>query len=354
MYSDISALFQAAQIMLPFVSIDFLLLTLVFALPSPDSFENNLTQLLGPQPNRVTWAAMSDSWASGVCYGNLAYKGDSTWLRIKDAYAVQLSEDKTWYKGLQDFKFVACSGARIINAKGQDIDMTIPDDGKTPVRRRYATMHFGGNDAGFYDIAVDCFYQPIPSLNAYGPPYPSENSACKKALKRVRENIQGASAHNDPNHVNVFGAINSIMDWQPEEDANPDFDLYVIGYAAFFNIDDSSTWCNDQSFRVIPFIHKPLLSLVLRRKVNQLTLDLNRLFQQVLTERNDKHVHYIDPNPNFDGHRWCEPDQTSRGDLFNYDGCKAWFFNSQIPKDVPSPCIRNSPSPIQILDFNVP
>ncbi|KAL9115233.1 MAG: hypothetical protein Q9227_001027 [Pyrenula ochraceoflavens] len=303
---------------------------------------------------------MGDSWASGVRYKDRVY-GDGTCLRNKDAYSVQLSEDTGWTDETQKFKFVACSGARIGAALGQAIDMSTDDDNKSKIKRKFGTMTLGGNDAGFYQVAVDCFYQYNPQPDAYGPPYPDPNSACKKALQGVRDNIANAA-----DKVNIFAAIDAVMNYQRHDMSNPDFDLYVTGYAHFFNVDDDSTWCNDQSFGVLPLFHKPLLSLELRREVNDLTSRLNALYAQAVADKHDKHIHFVDISPYFgssghDGHRWCEPNQKDPADLFNYDGGKSWFFNFQIPKDVPVPCIDSlkssslkSSTSFPLLNFDIP
>ncbi|KAL9110137.1 MAG: hypothetical protein Q9227_005331 [Pyrenula ochraceoflavens] len=333
------------------------LATLAVALP-PQWRNTSVENLVGPPAGvsrgHLPWAAMGDSWASGVTYDKLAYDKDAGCLRIKDAYSVQLSKDHGWTNDHQEFKFVACSGSRIAAAVGQAQQMSTDSDDKTKIKRKFATMTLGGNDAGFYDVAVQCFYQYNPRPGIYGK-YPDKNSACKKALAQVRDNIALARTRPDEdNPVDIWGAIQSVMDWQRDEAQNPDFELYVTGYAHFFNVDDDSTWCNDQSFGVLPLLNKPLLSLELRREVNDLTTELNRMFRDAVLERQDKRVHFVDISPRFDKHRWCEPDQKTHDDLFDYSGKKAWFFNFRVPQDVPIPCVKDQQPGFPLLDFNTP
>ena len=112
---------------------------------------------------------------------------------------------------------------------------------------------------------------------------------------------------------------------------NKDFHYQIshIGYSRFFNADDDSTWCNDQTFGKKPWsgLSPPKLTLELRRKLNQLSDDLNgALYANLLGYENDKlnnpgketarkngwlvtrtFFANLDAHaPNFEGHRFCE------------------------------------------------
>ena len=85
------------------------------------------------------------------------------------------------------------------------------------------------------------------------------------------------------------------------------FQLYITGYAHFFNIDTDG--CNTTSFGALP-VHQPLLNIALRSAINGLVQDLNDMYQAAITEENDPNVHYVDvsesPNDGFDTHRFCD------------------------------------------------
>ena len=59
----------------------------------------------------------------------------------------------------------------------------------------------------------------------------------------------------------------------------PDFRYQILhlGYPAFFNADDDSTWCNDQTLGkfLVGTFNPPKLSLQLRRWMNELSFDFN-------------------------------------------------------------------------------
>jgi hypothetical protein len=74
-----------------------------------------------PPPKTPTfeWAALGDSWASGVTYSGDKdnYDDDKNCLRLEDAYSVQMKKDKSWTVNDQNFHFVACSGAQLFDSK---------------------------------------------------------------------------------------------------------------------------------------------------------------------------------------------------------------------------------------------
>ncbi|MCJ1254120.1 hypothetical protein MMC24_001934 [Lignoscripta atroalba] len=291
------------------------------------------------QDGVLHWAGLGDSWASGVTYEHkpsVNWDGDPEAVkacrRIADAYGAQMSNDTGWLNGMKpDFKFISCSGARILNMLGQAEQMD-----NAPA---FATLTVGGNDAGFYDVAVACIYHSEPRQN-YGPEYPDESGECWKAIDWAHNRINGGKQRDD-----IKKALGAIYDTDQAK-VDPAFHIYLTGYARFFNQDDP--YCNDQSFGVFPW-SKPKLSggeKGVRPAINKLTDDLNTLYKDVVKQEYPITVSYIDVNLGFDGHRFCEPDMTDF-----YNNPDLWFFNLNLP----SPFQADNLDPnaaVPIFDFS--
>jgi hypothetical protein len=75
-----------------------------------------------------------------------------------EAYSSQLKDDSSWTNGFtQNFNFASCSGARLVN-------MVNPGDPSAGQMAKTGSPHVvimaaGGNNAGFYDIAMSCICQ---------------------------------------------------------------------------------------------------------------------------------------------------------------------------------------------------
>jgi hypothetical protein len=97
-----------------------------------------------------------------------------------------------------------------------------------------------------------------------------------------------------------------------------DFQLYVTSYAAFFNTD--TTDCNKSTFHYWWAAYNPpsdrpanrivYLTQDLRAEINGLVTDLNNVIAAAVSDVNKAHagnrIHYVDVNPRFNAHRWCE------------------------------------------------
>jgi len=99
----------------------------------------------------------------------------------------------------------------------------------------FITLQVGGNDMGFFDIAINCIYQP-DSAETYDPQYPEDpncQGACCQAIQKSQNNIDNA--------------LNNALTTTLEEILNAPhvakarfFYLYLLGYVHFFNVD--TTW----------------------------------------------------------------------------------------------------------------
>lgn len=214
----------------------------------------------------------------------------------------------------QDFIFAACSGARFTDMAPSQMSQT-----GSP---RFVTMTIGGNDMNFFNIAVNCIYQPELQTD-YGLDYdidPNCTGQCCQAIKASQQSID-ESLEND-----LTTALDDIFDTHNIDKA-ADFYLYVTGYVHFFNVD--TTWCNTASFGAT--IHSPKLTQQKRVAINNGVQQVNSKYQQIISAYNppkSMHVGFVDISPPFSddgGHRFCEVWATSQWSQY-YDK-NLWFWN---------------------------
>ena len=79
----------------------------------------------------------------------------------------------------------------------------------------------------------------------------------------------------------------------------------------------------------LPYYATPRLSNELRQDVNSLVANANSVIKSVIEEFpypkiNNRFAQYVDPNPNFDGHRYCEDSHASDKLLHAWD---IWLWN---------------------------
>lgn len=137
----------------------------------------------------------------------------------------------------------------------------------------------------------------------------------------------------DPNskgfYFDMHRTIQDVRDQQKSK-----FDLYVIGYAHFFNVDSpDSDWCNDASFTVSwdeinPANGKKRVPLnnELRSKINDLTSKLNNQISNVVASFKTENVMYVDISAGFNGSRFCEPGSNEFLDRWGNDN--VWFWSA--------------------------
>ena len=79
--------------------------------------------------------------------------------------------------------------------------------------------------------------------------------------------------HGDDFYARMAKVYDGIFDQMPND---RHYQVLHIGYSKFFNADDDSTWCNGETFGKIGLgASRPKLTLELRRKLNDLTDELN-------------------------------------------------------------------------------
>ena len=216
------------------------------------------------------YAVIGDSWGSGVAYNQDALYDNNLddCLRTKESHGPQMEADTTWTgsfsSGLRD---AACSGSRLVDlAKG---NYQMGKVGQPDV----VIMTSGGNNCDFGVIVDVCTYHSSPTTN-YGPAYADDTNsigACAKAL------------NNAPNYItntlqqDLITTVEDILG-DSNVNLNPDFLLYVTGYAQFFGT-DYDPWCNQEAWNVLGVSPTPYLSTELRMVLNGLVSKVNQLFQ---------------------------------------------------------------------------
>jgi hypothetical protein len=225
-----------------------------------------------------------------------------------------MSEDKSCIPDgkEQNFKFVACSGARSISmaAAAHQGHIQSKDIGPVDV----LTMQVGGNNAGFYNLATKCIFHA--EVQDYGPEYPADGE-CLKAIKASRRYIDTWSGWIPGTlYADAYNTIRDVVN------DHPGTKIYVIGYTYFFADSDEDTWCNDFSF-VTKTEQRQKLTLELRRDINLLVTEMNNQIR--LATQKFKDVGFIDIWPGFNKHRFCEKSHSAWDQYF---GNQVYLWNA--------------------------
>ncbi|KAL8731549.1 MAG: hypothetical protein Q9181_004270 [Wetmoreana brouardii] len=278
----------------------------------------SLYDLFKRDDDTFEWGAIGDSWATEVAAKTAdeyvpGQNKDNSCLRTNYAYGPQLEQDSTWTHGLtENFHFAACSGKHLSDmAKDQN---QMKDTGKPHL----VTMTAGGNNAGFYEIAVNCIFQHLNQ--DYGPEYADDYDGvgeCANSIKKSYEYITSTGDFDDIGYnLNTHGNLF----------------LYVTGYATFFAVDND--WCDRESFGALPF-RKPKLTLPLRKAFNNLTDSLNSVYSKIVADYPHLGIRFVNITKGFDGHRFCEAKPAWRPDWWwhnhQYYSSDVWLWNLSPP-----------------------
>ena len=204
-------------------------------------------------------------------------------------------------------------------------------------------MQAGGNDAGFYLVALNCIFQFDPTAPL------KRDYDCDEAINNARGYLNGDFTEHLTNTWNdVFKA--------KAANADKDFHLYQIGYAHFFNLGDSGAWCNNESFGVTP-LNQPKLTQEVRQGINDLTTLLNDKISSAAAgyrppNPDKQHIGFVDVSWGFDNHRFCEgvhaPDQPGcsccTGHAGQYYNMDVWFWNLSPAIIAPGSCPPGLPT----------
>ena len=134
--------------------------------------------------------------------------------------------------------------------------------------------------------------------------------------------------------ANITTALREII----HKNGNDAFKVYMTGYVTFFN--ESTSLCESSSFKIYSPHYdntheengQPWLTKSLRTQLNDVVVALNMMLSHVADSinalyANTQKVVFVDPNPAYAEHRWCEygvyePDN---------DRLDTWLFLSGTP-----------------------
>ena len=309
------------------------------------------------------WGSLGDSWASGVSFDgkNTDYDNNTNGcLRWKNSYGPLMEADTTWTTNPQTFHFAACSGAFLdhieLNPQDTKPEMNPPqmDQVGNPMMLTYQA---GGNNCGFGEAVSKCLY-PFPGLLGYDKPYPDPNGACFQAVNKSNTYINNMRTNDDDSeephglYLDEFRTIQAVL-LKDAVKNNPDFKLYVLGYAHFFNL--GTNYCDNLSFApgvkadpnglgeiagssaealglLETNYHPPNVTNQLRTDFNDATTRVNNVIRKAVNDVNDPRVKFIDVSPAFNGHRFCENSHSALDQWFNTD---VWLWNLNFPSQDP-------------------
>ncbi|KAG8531788.1 uncharacterized protein KY384_003424 [Bacidia gigantensis] len=257
-----------------------------------------------PHGGTFNWYAMGDSYTAGPGAGGLHPSNKGKCVRSLGSYGPQLQDD--WvYNQPNDLTFLACTGDitdDLIKTQLPEISSEPPSD--------LTILTIGGNDIGFANIAESCLVGRIGTED------------CDSLIKKARDTMESESFK-----INMNKTYDGIFAQMPKDFH---YQILHLGYSRFFNADDGSTWCNDQSFGKLGVsrIPMPKLTLELRRKMNQLSDDFNTKLQLLTFAYANNKMNFPDRgtavgngwvrnrlwfgnvdghSQSFQGHRFCEP-----------------------------------------------
>ncbi|KAL8833427.1 MAG: hypothetical protein Q9170_004270 [Blastenia crenularia] len=252
---------------------------------------------LSPAAIIPEWTAMGDSYASGVGAGD-AIPPEKPCRRFTNSYPNQMDKDPRLGAAV-DHKYnaVMCSGSTFKNIQSGGPFSQADQLGNPAV----ATLTIGGNNVGFRAILTACIYRF----------YAWRSGDCNTEIANSQAIIDS------PDFASSLSqAINDAVG----KAQNPDFRLYVTGYAAFFNEDTDqcnnvnvALWWGSSSYWTKEFCHG----------MNVLLMNLNAKIAEVANGLGNSKVTYVDVDHLLNTHRFCEAPVKEP----DYRNENIWFFH---------------------------
>ena len=290
-------------------------------IPDPKALKVSTEHLITRDTSPWPYGVIGDSWGSGVSYNDdVLYDNNlDNCLRTKESHGPQMEADTSWTgpfsPGLRD---AACSGSRLVDLSKGAYQM-----GKVG-SPNVVVMTSGGNNCGFGNIVTVCIYQPDPSNN-YGPAYKDDTERtgeCAKALDNAQTYITNTLQQD------LINTINDILA-DPSVKSNPEFLLYLTGYAQFFG-PDYDPWCNKEAWNIFGKSATPYLSVELRKAFNDHVSKVNDIYKTTIQQHFAKQARFVDVDSGFSGHRFCEPGANHNDQLntdTNFEKVYLWNLN---------------------------
>lgn len=266
---------------------------------------------LRPNPIKKGYTAFGDSYAAGIGTGKTSTWGCRQGRFSYPDFIASTVEDI-------DFQNLACSGATVQSLLSGGAYSQV-DAWTNPTAADIATISIGGNDIGFYNILTAC----VLWVGGYWA------GDCDAEVAKANEILSSSDLS-----ANITLALKQIMD----RNGNDTFKIYMTGYVTFFN--ETTPLCESSSFRIYnphyDTTHKekgqPWLTTAVRTQLNDVVMALNTMLSRIADSlnayyANSQRVVFVDPNPAYAGHRWCE-DGVHEPDNDRLD---TWLFLSSSP-----------------------
>jgi len=234
------------------------------------------------------WAALGDSYASGIGAGNRV-----SWRcsRYDRAYGQLINDDESLGTNpSRQFHFLACSGHTTKNILDGQVN-TLSN------KQMMITMSAGGNDVEFGNVIDACIFQ-----------YERKNWKCDGQLQTTKDLIQGADFARN---------LDSLIQATRKKLAYPNSRIFWTAYAKFF--DTSTKNCDGVTWATIWALgRREYLTQARRNQLNDLVNLLNSKIEDAVKRAGPQvvFVKWEDKVAQIDG-RYCEPgvDETSgKGD----------------------------------------
>ncbi|KAH7088317.1 SGNH hydrolase-type esterase domain-containing protein [Paraphoma chrysanthemicola] len=250
--------------------------------------------------------AIGDSWGSGVSWSEDTQYDDnmSRCMRYKYAWSTVVNSNYSQWTpdtGKESvFEFKACSGAHLEDMMNQMDQLTRPN---------LVLMEAGGNNADFYPMADACLFQANYTKD-YGTKYEHDNDPknrtgeCRREIDLVRSRLQG-----DAMEQKVRDTIHA---WRGHKAVvGNDASLFLLGYARFFG-PDLDPACDKWNFCIPWKMKVQNLVAPMRADFNELVGSMNTAIRRAVESFDDDKIQFIDIDPGFEGHRFCEPGHRKR------------------------------------------
>ncbi|KAF2489166.1 SGNH hydrolase [Lophium mytilinum] len=287
------AILRKASIILPFIAS-----TLAVPLISrQDDGTVNQTDINVVWP--ISYIALGDSFAAGIGAGHYTDASNAQVKQCKrfdGSYPTQVTSLLTQVED-KNFRFEACSGNVL-----EDISNQIQDLDKT--KAQVITLSISGNDFNFGGVVEKCVYN-IAFLDS------TKDSECKTALQKSSDLING-----DGVWAKYTQQVNNILDNVAIQDkfGYSWSTLVITGYAQFFGEAVDGDKCSNNRFPIrgtAAPVYGNLLRTNVRTQMNALVVAVNQKIQQKILPVNTDKIRFVDIDPLFEGHRFCEKGRTT-------------------------------------------
>ncbi|KAH8881069.1 hypothetical protein GQ53DRAFT_773639 [Thozetella sp. PMI_491] len=276
---------------------------------------------------------MGDSYSAGPGagknYDNIKYGGNPCY-RGTGAYPPQLNALRIGELGT--FQFLSCTG----HVTKDVVQYQIPDiTWGNPNSTMHVTMSIGGNDLMFSSYIMACLM--------------GIKGDCKSVLGSILNLLNDV----DNKHTlkNSLYSVWSRLQKSEGGGAHTVPKILQTLYPKMFNANTTS--CDEWHISWISIFSGPRMSQQLRKQTNDLISLANERIANFAREFQNAKANYqfmgkldtLDYNPDFDGHRMCEPFATKN---VGFDDSRCWFFGIGSPDSVK----KRATSGFQGIDYD--